>query len=119
MTTYIAHFRTDSSHATATIRAKSPAHALKKARRIAAEDESNLYFQAYDGAFPINEIAISDAEETAELALWCDADLRLRLAAPELLCAAQRVIARWEKSDLADAVRELSAAVHKAKGGES
>lgn len=117
MTTYIAHFRTDSGHATETIRAKSPAHALKKARRIADEGEGNLYFQAYDGAFPINEIAISDVEETAELALWCDADLLLRLAAPELLCAAQRVIARWEEGDLAEAVRELAAAVRKAEGG--
>jgi hypothetical protein len=46
-----------------------------------------------------------------------DDDLRLRLAASDLLAAAELVVARWERGDLADAVRELDAAIAKAKGG--
>ena len=41
----------------------------------------------------------------------------LRLAAPALLEAAEKVIASWETGDLAAAVRELNAAVDQAKGG--
>jgi hypothetical protein len=43
--------------------------------------------------------------------------LHVRLAASDLLSAARLVIARWETGDLAEAVRELSAAVAKAEGG--
>jgi hypothetical protein len=40
----------------------------------------------------------------------------LRNHAPELLEAAERVVSRWEKGDLAEAVRELNAAIATAKG---
>jgi hypothetical protein len=46
-----------------------------------------------------------------------DDDMRLRLAARDLLGAAEHVVARWEQGDLAKAVRELSAAIAKATGG--
>jgi hypothetical protein len=36
--------------------------------------------------------------------------------APELLEAAEGVVSRWEKGDLAEAVRELNVAISTAKG---
>jgi FixJ family two-component response regulator len=65
---------------------------------------------------PVNEIAIKDANDN-ELAVWLDDDLRLRLAARDLLEAAELVVARWEQGDLAAAVRQLDDAIAKAKGG--
>jgi hypothetical protein len=44
------------------------------------------------------------------------ADKLLMLAAPDLLDAAELVIAHWERGDLAEAVRGLNAAIAKAKG---
>jgi hypothetical protein len=38
-------------------------------------------------------------------------------AAADLLAAAKKVVSRWEKGDLAGAVRELDAAIAKATGG--
>jgi hypothetical protein len=64
---------------------------------------------------PVIEISIHDADSN-RLAVWYDDDMRLRLAARGLLDAAELVVARWERSDLAEAVRELSAAIAKAKG---
>jgi hypothetical protein len=43
--------------------------------------------------------------------------LRLQLSAPDLLEAAELVVARWEHGDLAEAVRALDSAIAKAKGG--
>jgi hypothetical protein len=45
------------------------------------------------------------------------ANTRLIAAAPDLLEAAELVIARWSEGDLAEAVRMLDAAVSSAKGG--
>jgi hypothetical protein len=45
-----------------------------------------------------------------------EANASLIAAAPELLKAAERVVSRWEKGDLAEAVRELDAAIATAKG---
>jgi len=79
-------------------------------------DPLDLKFESYYEALPVNGIAIQDADHN-ELAVWLDEDLRLRLAAPDLLDAAELVVARWEQGDLAEAVRELDAAIAKAKGG--
>lgn len=117
MTTYIAYFRTDAEYATKEIKAKTPKHALAKARKLADESPEDLYFESYDGGFPVNEIAISPEDGGEELAVWFDADLHLRLAASDLLTAARRVIERWERGDLAEAVRDLASAVAKAEGG--
>jgi hypothetical protein len=46
-------------------------------------------------------------------------NVRQRLAASGLVDAAELVVARWEQGDLAEAVRKLSAAIAKAKGGIS
>jgi hypothetical protein len=45
------------------------------------------------------------------------ANARLIAASPELLEAAELVIARWSEGDLAEAVRFLDSAVTAAKGG--
>ncbi len=115
MTKYIAYFRTDAAYASQTVRAKSPEHALKKARRIAEEDEANLWFESYDDGLPINEIAICGSDDL-EIAVWYDEDVHLRLGARELLSAARLVIERWEGADLAEAVRALDAAIAQAEG---
>jgi hypothetical protein len=113
MTTYTATFRTDADFATREFKAATPEQALKKARRF---DPLDLMFESYDGGMPVNEIIIQDADEN-ELAVWRDEDLRLRLAARDLLDAAELVVARWERGDLAEAVRGLDSAIAKAKGG--
>ena len=115
MKTYTAYFRTDAEFATREFKAATPEQALKKARRFYDHDPLHLTFAFYDGGMPVNEIAIEDADYN-ELALWQDQDLRLRLAAGDLLAAAELVVARWSQGDLADAVRELDAAIAKAKG---
>jgi len=44
------------------------------------------------------------------------ANARLIAAAPDLLAAAEKVIASWQSGDLAAAVRQLDAAIDLAKG---
>jgi hypothetical protein len=116
MKTYTAYFRTDADFATRDFKAATPEQALKKARRFYDDDPLDLMFESYDGGMPVNEIAIKDANND-EVAVWLDDDLRSRLAAPDLLAAAELVVARWERGDLAEAVRGLDAAIAKAKGG--
>jgi hypothetical protein len=116
MTTYTAYFRTDADFATREIKAATPEQALKKARRLYDNDPLDLMFESYDGGMPVNEIAIEDANDN-EVAAWVDDDLRLRLAARDLLDAAELVVARWSEGDLAGAVRQLDAAIANAKGG--
>lgn len=116
MVTFTVHFRTDAECATDEIKAKTAKRALAAARKIAANKPETLFFEPYQGAFDINEIEVF-AEDGSSEAIWYDDDLHLRLAAGDLLNAARLVIARWESGDLAEAVRELSAAVVKAEGG--
>lgn len=117
MTIFTAYFRTDADRASKEVEADTPELALAAARKIAAESSDDLFFEAYASAFPINEIVIGNEEDSAELAIWLDDDLRLRFAAEDLLNAARRVLERWETGDLAEAIRELSAAIAKAEGG--
>jgi hypothetical protein len=116
MTTYTAYFRTDAEFGTREIKAATPEQALKKARRLYDDDPLDLMFESYGPGMPVNEIAINDPNDN-ELAVWLDEDLRLRLAARDLLEAAELVVARWEQGDLAGAVRQLDDAIAKAKGG--
>ena len=86
MKTYTAEFRTDINYATREFPARSPRDALKKARAFSDSHADALSFEHYSGAHPVNEIAVSDAEGD-EVALWQDEDLRLRLAAGDMLDA--------------------------------
>ncbi len=115
MTTYTAYFRTDADFATHDIEADTPEQALAIARQLYDDDPLDLMFESYDGGMPVNEIAICD-KDGQELSLWLDHDMRLRLAASDLLEAAELVVANWERGDLAGAVRELSTAIAKTKG---
>jgi len=115
MQTYKAYFHTGADYAAREFAAGTPEQALALARRFYDDDPSDLMFESYDGGIPVIEISIHDADSN-RLAVWYDDDMRLRLAARDLLDAAELVVARWERGDLAEAVRELSAAIAKAKG---
>ena len=117
MTEYRVYLRSDIQWTMRKFKARSPKHALRLARRFADEHFYDLDFEDYDAnSCSINEIGVSD-EQGNELAVWYDDDLRLRLAARDLLEAAEKVVACWERGDLAAAVRALDAAIVKAKEG--
>jgi hypothetical protein len=116
MTMYDVHYRTDADCACSEIEAETAELALAAARQVAADRPDGLFFEPYQSVFGINEIEVY-SYDGSRAAIWCDDDLRLRLAASDLLTAARLVIARWQTGDLAEAVRELSAAVTKAEGG--
>jgi hypothetical protein len=117
MTEYRVYFRSDIQWAMRSFKALSPQHALTLARRFAEQRADELEVEEYDpNDCPINEIEVYD-ECGNELAVWFDDELRLRLAAADLLDAAEKVVARWQHGDLAEAVRELAAAIAKAKEG--
>jgi hypothetical protein len=114
MTTYTVNFASDAEFASRDFDADTPEQALALARKLYEDDPSELWFEPYDG-MDVNEILVYDADGN-ERAAWYDDDLRLRLAARDLLEAAELVVARWERGDLAEAVRELDSAIAKAKG---
>jgi hypothetical protein len=130
MKTFTVDFRTDAEYAIEEIKAWSGKDALRKARAVAETSAGELTFTPYDDGHPVNEILIRDADGN-EVAVWYDAELRLRLAASDLLDAleaqterAQAVIDNWERGDLAAAVRALGVSINaardalaKAKGG--
>jgi hypothetical protein len=115
MKTYKVNFASDAEFASRDFDAKTPEQALALARKLYEDEPSELWFFPYDG-MDVNEILVYDADGN-EVAVWYDDDMRLRVAARELLDAAELVVARWEQGDLAEAVRELAAAVAKATGG--
>jgi hypothetical protein len=117
MTKFTVHFRTDAQFATTEIVAETVELALAAAHEIIASESEKLYFHPHFFTLPINEIAICDEGDSEELAIWLDDDLRLAVAARDLHRAARLVLASWELGDLAEAMRELSAAVAKAEGG--
>lgn len=121
MTTFTATFRTDADYAEHTFKAKTAEQALVLARKFYDEHDGELLFQNYDGGSAVNEIEIS-GPDGSELAVWQDDDLRLRLAASDLLGAlesqteaAQAVIDAWAKGDLAGAVRMLDGSIPAAR----
>jgi len=117
MKTYTVHFRTDADSAIEEFKARSPQAALRKARAFYDDHAEELLFTEYDGGLPVNEIEVFDANGTG-VAIWYDDEMRLRLAAGDLRDAleeqteaAEAVIDRWEKGDLAGAVRGLDACI--------
>jgi len=121
MTIYTAKFRIDADYAEKTFEANTPEQALALARAFYNEHDEDLMFEEYGGGSPVNEIEIA-GPDGRELAVWHDDDLRLRLAARDLLDAlevqtaeAQAVINTWAKGDLAAAVRMLDASIPAAR----
>jgi hypothetical protein len=126
MTTYTAYFHTDADYAARKFVADTPEQALEKARRFYDHDPSDLTFESYNDVMPVNEITIHDADCT-KLAVWFDDDMRLRLAARDLLNALEQAVAalneapRFAMPGLStDSYRIASIcdkAIAKAKGG--
>ena len=113
MKTYTVHFRTDAKYAIEEFNAETPEQALAAAQQFYAV----LDFMPYDDHQDVNEIEVFDGDEK-QVAIWYDDELRLRLAASELLetldhqtTAAQAVIDNWSNGDLAGAVRRLDACI--------
>jgi hypothetical protein len=89
MTTYKVYFRSDLQSGRHDFDAETPEQALALAQRFAEEQWDVLdldYYEACD--CPINEIEVCDAEYNL-LAVWLDDDMRLRLAARDMLAALQ------------------------------
>jgi hypothetical protein len=127
MTTYTAHFSSDAEFATLDFEAETPEQALALAQKLYAEElhtdaPSRLWFEPYID-MTVNEIAVCGADGN-ELAAWHHQDLRLRLAAPDLLEALQfcdMTLADLQSSKrkgyIQQAIRLTRAALAKAKGG--
>lgn len=101
MTTYTAYFRTDIRFAVCDFEADTPEDALQMARALAEHDPDALDFEHYDTPMPLDEIEISGPAGDG-LAVWRSDDLRLRLAARELLEALQDVEAWLQKAPIAE-----------------
>jgi hypothetical protein len=67
-------------------------------------------FRTYDIRSDVNLITVFDTNGQ-EQAWWYDDNVCLVYAARDLLAVAELVVARWERGDLAEAVRKLSAAM--------
>jgi hypothetical protein len=74
-------------------------------RKFLETNTDDLMFEAYDHGMPVNEVAI-EVKHCNEVAVWYDDDLRLRLAAQELLSALER------QTDAAQAVIDNWGALH-------
>ena len=117
MNTYPVNFRNDRQWASRDFDAETPEQALDLARRFAMENLLDLDLYDYDACnTPINEIEVCHEDEEA-LAVWQDDDLRLRLAAADLLTAAEKILDRWQNGDISEAIHELAVAVEAAKEG--
>jgi hypothetical protein len=89
MTTYTVYFRTDAESASHDIMADTPEQALALAHELDAPGE--LWFDPYNGIMPVNEIVVCDPDGK-KVAGWRDDDLRLRLAAQDLLDALEQAV---------------------------
>jgi hypothetical protein len=124
MTTYPVYLRSDIAWTRKSIDADTPEQAVELARRVAEENPDSLDLDFYELCdCPINEIEIND-EHGNELAVWYDDDMRLRLAARDLLEALRfcdmtlaDLHASKRKGYIQQAIRLTRAALAKAKGG--
>jgi hypothetical protein len=114
MNTFQVYLRSDVAWGRKDINAATPEQAIELARHLAEQDQLDEHYEVCD--CPVNEIEVLD-QHGNQLAEWQSDDLRLRLAAQDLLDAAELVVARWSQGDLADAFRQLDAAIARAKGG--
>jgi hypothetical protein len=91
MPTYKAHFYTEADWAETDIEAATPAQALQRARQLESDQSEMLDFQSYDSTGGVEHIEVwaSDRKTVAE---WRSDDLRLRLAARELLDALEQAL---------------------------
>jgi hypothetical protein len=90
MSTYTAYFRTGSEYARHEFSADTPEEALQKARAFYDAHDEDLMFVTYDEGMPLEEIEITGPEGT-EPVVWQSDDLRVRLAACDLLEALKAI----------------------------
>ena len=90
--TYKVFFYTEADWAETTIKAATPEQAMQRAHRIESEETETLAFQSYDGegsGVEHIEIQSADGDTVAE---WRHEDLKLRLAARDLLEALEQAL---------------------------
>jgi hypothetical protein len=92
MPTFTAWFRTDAEWAIYDFEADTPEQALQMAHDLWRFQSEELSFQSYDMMMPVDEIEIS-GPEGAEIAVWHSPEMRLRLAASDLLEALEQAVA--------------------------
>jgi hypothetical protein len=116
-TSYMATFHTPAGMATEIFHAPSAEDALQQARKFADDPQlTEVDIEPTAEGYCVREIVISNCDE-GDLASWMTLEHRVERAGPQLLAAAEAVIASWEKGDLAAAVRILAAIVEETKGG--
>jgi hypothetical protein len=122
---YTAHLYTAANWAETRISAATPLLALGRARVITDDDLSALDFRHYDDIGEVERIEIHTLEGDT-VAEWESADLRLRLAAPEMLEALEFVDmtfadieASKRKGYYTECPKIVAAAIARAKGGAS
>jgi hypothetical protein len=115
MATYTAYFHTDAKYASHDFDAESPEQALALARKLYADEPTKLWFEPYIET-PVREIVIEN-DDLDELALWQDEDVRLLLAARDLLDALVSLEAQIEGACADIDLTEARAAIAKATGG--
>lgn len=91
MNSYRIYFRNDVKWGMREFAAASPEAALELARQLVGErpNEIDLDQHYEDSNRPISEIEVTNGEDEP-LAVWYDDDLRLRLAARDLLAATRQ-----------------------------
>lgn len=90
------------------VEAETPEEAIALARQ---QPEQLLdVAEECNGQYPWDEFAAFDGDGR-ELLRVLDAEARMRNAAPELLAACRMVVDRWERGDLAEAVRVCAALI--------
>jgi hypothetical protein len=92
------------------VEAETPEAALAKAREAIHGEPA----EDCGGEYCWDEWRVETDDE--EVLSHLDEPARLGLAAPALLAACQMVVDRWEKGDLAEAVRACAAAIAEVEG---
>ena len=116
MNTYDVYLRNDLQWAKREFIATTPESALQLAREFADREPACLDFEYIEtpADAPVRKIEVCD-EDGASLAIWHHADMRPRLATPDLRCADEKTL--WQNGDLGLAIHEFSVAVAAANGG--
>jgi hypothetical protein len=120
MKTYTAYFYTDAEYASTHIEASDPQQALEKAKtQYELKEGDDLIFAHYDEGQPVNHIEILDADGN-DAAHWRDADLLLRIAAPDMLSLLKRIndafYVKGTRKALLEVMKETKPLIARAEG---
>jgi len=81
-----------------------------------SDDHTPWTFEPVESGFDAGFYQVANSKSWVIATRLVYEDARLLAAAPDLLEAAELVIARWEHGDLAEAARKLGAAIFRARG---